>query len=136
MIVFICSRKFLSMFTLIILDDLNVAPDFYEYFLGTHELLKNDSSLWLEYFPLSDNIQEIVSLEILFSGVCPPGTTMEKLATLTKPLPICCIELISSQDWVGCWRRNCGVNYRWNGRKRKCWCILDEKRFACGGSKE
>lgn len=29
-----------------IIDDLNVAPDFYEYFLGTHELLKNDSSLW------------------------------------------------------------------------------------------
>lgn len=27
-------------------DDLNISPDFYEYFLGTHELLKNDSSLW------------------------------------------------------------------------------------------
>lgn len=27
-------------------DDLNVSPDFYEYFLGTLELLKNDSTLW------------------------------------------------------------------------------------------
>lgn len=27
-------------------DDLNVAPDFFEYFLATHELLKNDESLW------------------------------------------------------------------------------------------
>lgn len=27
-------------------DDLNVAPDFYEYFLGTHELLQQDRSLW------------------------------------------------------------------------------------------
>lgn len=27
-------------------DDLNVAPDFYEYFLGTHQLLRNDSTLW------------------------------------------------------------------------------------------
>lgn len=32
--------------SLVFLDDLNVSPDFYEYFLGTHELLKNDSSLW------------------------------------------------------------------------------------------
>lgn len=31
---------------LIVEDDLNVAPDFHEYFLGTHELLKNDSTLW------------------------------------------------------------------------------------------
>lgn len=31
---------------IIVEDDLNVAPDFYEYFLGTHELLKNDSTLW------------------------------------------------------------------------------------------
>lgn len=23
-----------------------MAPDFFEYFLGTHSLLKNDSSLW------------------------------------------------------------------------------------------
>ena len=27
-------------------DDLEVAPDFYEYFLGTHELLLKDQSLW------------------------------------------------------------------------------------------
>lgn len=31
---------------IIVEDDLNVAPDFYEYFLGTHELLKNDPTLW------------------------------------------------------------------------------------------
>lgn len=27
-------------------DDLNVAPDFFQYFLGTYPLLKNDPSLW------------------------------------------------------------------------------------------
>lgn len=31
---------------IIVEDDLNVAPDFYEYFLGTHKLLKNDPTLW------------------------------------------------------------------------------------------
>lgn len=31
---------------IIVEDDLNVAPDFYEYFLGTQQLLKNDSTLW------------------------------------------------------------------------------------------
>ncbi|XP_013117732.2 alpha-1,3-mannosyl-glycoprotein 2-beta-N-acetylglucosaminyltransferase [Stomoxys calcitrans] len=33
-------------FVIIVEDDLNVAPDFFEYFLGTHHLLKQDSSLW------------------------------------------------------------------------------------------
>lgn len=33
-------------FSVVFSDDLNVSPDFYEYFLGTHELLKNDSTLW------------------------------------------------------------------------------------------
>ncbi|EDW02675.1 alpha-1,3-mannosyl-glycoprotein 2-beta-N-acetylglucosaminyltransferase [Drosophila grimshawi] len=33
-------------FVVIVEDDLNVAPDFFEYFLGTHKLLKQDSSLW------------------------------------------------------------------------------------------
>lgn len=28
------------------IDDLDIAPDFYEYFLGTYPLLVNDSSLW------------------------------------------------------------------------------------------
>lgn len=27
-------------------DDLNVSSDFYEYFLGTHSLLRDDPSLW------------------------------------------------------------------------------------------
>lgn len=29
-----------------LLDDLTISPDFYEYFLGTHDLLKNDPTLW------------------------------------------------------------------------------------------
>lgn len=33
-------------YVIIVEDDLNVAPDFYEYFAGTHHLLKQDSSLW------------------------------------------------------------------------------------------
>ncbi|XP_059612919.1 alpha-1,3-mannosyl-glycoprotein 2-beta-N-acetylglucosaminyltransferase [Phlebotomus argentipes] len=33
-------------FVIIVEDDLNVAPDFYEYFLATYPLLRNDSSLW------------------------------------------------------------------------------------------
>ncbi|XP_017025298.1 alpha-1,3-mannosyl-glycoprotein 2-beta-N-acetylglucosaminyltransferase [Drosophila kikkawai] len=33
-------------FVIIVEDDLNVAPDFFEYFLGTHKLLKQDPSLW------------------------------------------------------------------------------------------
>lgn len=33
-------------YVVIVEDDLNVAPDFYEYFDGTHELLKQDTSLW------------------------------------------------------------------------------------------
>ncbi|XP_055310171.1 alpha-1,3-mannosyl-glycoprotein 2-beta-N-acetylglucosaminyltransferase [Sitodiplosis mosellana] len=33
-------------YVIIVEDDLNVSPDFFEYFMGTHELLKNDSSLW------------------------------------------------------------------------------------------
>uniref|UniRef100_A0A1A9WMY1 Alpha-1,3-mannosyl-glycoprotein 2-beta-N-acetylglucosaminyltransferase n=1 Tax=Glossina brevipalpis TaxID=37001 RepID=A0A1A9WMY1_9MUSC len=33
-------------YVVIVEDDLNVAPDFYEYFLGTHHLLKEDPSLW------------------------------------------------------------------------------------------
>ncbi|XP_016989479.1 alpha-1,3-mannosyl-glycoprotein 2-beta-N-acetylglucosaminyltransferase [Drosophila rhopaloa] len=33
-------------FVIIVEDDLNVAPDFFEYFLGTHHLLKQDPSLW------------------------------------------------------------------------------------------
>ncbi|XP_054738847.1 alpha-1,3-mannosyl-glycoprotein 2-beta-N-acetylglucosaminyltransferase [Anastrepha obliqua] len=33
-------------YVVIVEDDLNVAPDFYEYFLGTHTLLKQDPSLW------------------------------------------------------------------------------------------
>lgn len=28
------------------IDDLNVSPDFFDYFLATHTLLKNDDSLW------------------------------------------------------------------------------------------
>lgn len=28
------------------IDDLDVAPDFYEYFLGTFPLLRSDDSLW------------------------------------------------------------------------------------------
>lgn len=33
-------------YVVIVEDDLNVAPDFFEYFLGTHSLLKKDPSLW------------------------------------------------------------------------------------------
>lgn len=33
-------------YVIIVEDDLNVAPDFFEYFQGTHHLLKQDSSLW------------------------------------------------------------------------------------------
>ncbi|KAL7736812.1 hypothetical protein ACLKA6_015653 [Drosophila palustris] len=33
-------------FVVIVEDDLNVAPDFFEYFLATHKLLKQDPSLW------------------------------------------------------------------------------------------
>ncbi|EDW61393.1 alpha-1,3-mannosyl-glycoprotein 2-beta-N-acetylglucosaminyltransferase [Drosophila virilis] len=33
-------------YVVIVEDDLNVAPDFFEYFLGTHKLLKQDKSLW------------------------------------------------------------------------------------------
>ncbi|XP_063702178.1 alpha-1,3-mannosyl-glycoprotein 2-beta-N-acetylglucosaminyltransferase [Culicoides brevitarsis] len=33
-------------FVIIVEDDLNVAPDFYEYFYATYPLLRNDSSLW------------------------------------------------------------------------------------------
>lgn len=33
-------------YVIIVEDDLNVAPDFYEYFSGTHHLLKQDPSLW------------------------------------------------------------------------------------------
>lgn len=33
-------------YVIIVEDDLNVAPDFYEYFFGTYTLLKNDPSLW------------------------------------------------------------------------------------------
>lgn len=33
-------------FVIIVEDDLNVAPDFFEYFMGTHTLLREDPSLW------------------------------------------------------------------------------------------
>ncbi|XP_070499162.1 alpha-1,3-mannosyl-glycoprotein 2-beta-N-acetylglucosaminyltransferase [Chironomus tepperi] len=33
-------------FVIIVEDDLDVAPDFYEYFLGTFPLLRSDDSLW------------------------------------------------------------------------------------------
>lgn len=33
-------------FVIIVEDDLNIAPDFFEYFRGTYPLLRNDSSLW------------------------------------------------------------------------------------------
>ncbi|XP_067629634.1 alpha-1,3-mannosyl-glycoprotein 2-beta-N-acetylglucosaminyltransferase [Eurosta solidaginis] len=33
-------------YLVVVEDDLNIAPDFYEYFLGTHTLLKQDPSLW------------------------------------------------------------------------------------------
>lgn len=33
-------------YVIIVEDDLNVAPDFYEYFLGTQPLLEKDPSLW------------------------------------------------------------------------------------------
>ncbi|XP_037951453.1 alpha-1,3-mannosyl-glycoprotein 2-beta-N-acetylglucosaminyltransferase-like [Teleopsis dalmanni] len=33
-------------FVVIVEDDLNIAPDFFEYFLGTHKLLKQDPTLW------------------------------------------------------------------------------------------
>lgn len=33
-------------YVIIVEDDLSVAPDFYEYFSGTHHLLKQDKSLW------------------------------------------------------------------------------------------
>lgn len=33
-------------FVIIVEDDLNVAPDFYEYFQATYPLLRNDSTLW------------------------------------------------------------------------------------------
>lgn len=31
---------------LLYLDDLDIAPDFFEYFLGTYPLLVSDNSLW------------------------------------------------------------------------------------------
>lgn len=33
-------------FVIIVEDDLNVAPDFFEYFRGTYPILRNDSTLW------------------------------------------------------------------------------------------
>lgn len=33
-------------FVIIVEDDLNVSPDFFEYFQATYPLLRNDSSLW------------------------------------------------------------------------------------------
>lgn len=33
-------------FVIIVEDDLNVAPDFFEYFMATHKLLREDPSLW------------------------------------------------------------------------------------------
>lgn len=33
-------------FVIVVEDDLNVAPDFFEYFRGTYPLLRNDSTLW------------------------------------------------------------------------------------------
>lgn len=33
-------------FVIIVEDDLNVAPDFFEYFMGTHTLLREDPTLW------------------------------------------------------------------------------------------
>lgn len=33
-------------FVIIVEDDLNIAPDFFEYFRGTYPLLRNDSTLW------------------------------------------------------------------------------------------
>lgn len=33
-------------FVIIVEDDLNVAPDFFEYFMGTHKLLRDDPTLW------------------------------------------------------------------------------------------
>ena len=33
-----------------ILDDLDVSSDFYEYFMGTYTLLKNDPTLWYLIF--------------------------------------------------------------------------------------
>lgn len=34
------------MFLIFSLDDLNVSPDFFEYFYATFPLLRNDTSLW------------------------------------------------------------------------------------------
>lgn len=34
------------LFSFVHADDLNVSPDFFEYFLGTHSLLRDDPSLW------------------------------------------------------------------------------------------
>lgn len=63
-------------FVILVEDDLNVAPDFYEYFLGTHELLKNDSSLWC-VSAWNDNGKAIVinqdSPELLYRTDFFPG---------------------------------------------------------------
>lgn len=33
-------------FVIIVEDDLNVAPDFFDYFMATHTLLRDDPTLW------------------------------------------------------------------------------------------
>lgn len=42
----LCISDSLYIYVIILLDDLDIAPDFFEYFLGTYWLLKRDPTLW------------------------------------------------------------------------------------------
>lgn len=63
-------------YVVIVEDDLNVAPDFFEYFLATHKLLKQDKSLWC-VSAWNDNgkanVVDIGSPELLYRTDFFPG---------------------------------------------------------------
>ncbi|XP_023172769.1 alpha-1,3-mannosyl-glycoprotein 2-beta-N-acetylglucosaminyltransferase [Drosophila hydei] len=63
-------------FVVIVEDDLNVAPDFFEYFLATHKLLKQDKSLWCVSAwndNGKENVVDTASPELLYRTDFFPG---------------------------------------------------------------
>lgn len=64
-------------YVIIVEDDLNVSPDFYEYFLSTYSLLKNDPSLWYG-FPFTSDFQHFLIISLYILGAFPLGMIMVK----------------------------------------------------------
>lgn len=89
---------------IIVEDDLDISPDFYEYFRALHPILKGDPSLWC-ISAWNDNGKQALVDDDPGTG---PASSSSSLPLTVAPciLPLSlqrrCTGLTSFQDWGGC----------------------------------